>query len=107
MDRTTGELGSGVAGTDPGTLPWLNSGPIATVIAPANQKLLTRSVSAQPRACVVPRTLTRPLDTAFARTSYSGLTANLHAAVSEPMTDGLIDEPVDDETVDDLSLIHI
>ena len=101
MDRTTGELGSGVAGTDPGTLPWLNSGPIATVIAPANQKLLTRSVSAQPRACVVPRTLTRPLDTAFARTSYSGLTANLHAAVSEPMTDGLIDEPVDDETVDD------
>ncbi|MCQ8209987.1 hypothetical protein NPS74_20105, partial [Cutibacterium acnes subsp. acnes] len=67
MDRTTGELGSGVAGTDPGTLPWLNSGPIATVIAPTNQKLLTRSVSAQPRACVVPRTLTRPLDTAFAR----------------------------------------
>ena len=101
MDRTTGELGLGTAKTNPGTLPWLNSGPIATAIAPANQKLLTRTVSAQARAYANPRTLTRPLDTAFVRTSYSGLTANLHTAAAAPTTNTLIDEPVDGESVDD------
>ena len=100
MDRATGKLGLGNAGTVPGTFPWLNSGPIATAIAPANQRCLTPTATTQSRARVVPRTLTRPVDTAFVRTSYSGLTADLHAAVPT-LANTLIDEPVDDKSVDD------
>ena len=98
MDRSTGELGLGRAGTDPGTLPWLNSGPITTAIAPANQKQLTRASDAEHQSIAAPRSLTRPLDLDFVRTSYSGLTAELHGSVLTPLPTTLTDEPEDDES---------
>ena len=100
MDRSTGELGLGRAGTDPGTLPWLNSGPITTAIAPANQKQLTRASDAEHQSIAAPRSLTRPLDLDFVRTSYSGLTAELHGSVLTPLPTTLTDEPEDDESPD-------
>lgn len=100
MDRSTGELSLGRAGTDPGTLPWLNSGPVTTAIAPANQKQLTRASDAEHRSIAAPRSLTRPLDLDFVRTSYSGLTAELHGSVLAPLPTTLTDEPEDDESPD-------
>ncbi|MSS45377.1 AAA family ATPase [Cutibacterium sp. WCA-380-WT-3A] len=100
MNRATGELGTGNASTDPVTLAWLNSGPIATAIAPANQRSLTRTISTQRSSRVNARTLNRPIDTAFVHTSYSALTADLHAAMPT-LTNALTDEPVDDESIDD------
>ncbi|MDO4412071.1 UvrD-helicase domain-containing protein [Cutibacterium sp.] len=100
MDRSSGELGLGREGTNPRILPWLNSGPIMTATAPANQKHLSRTPSIKYRDVASPRQLTRPLELDFVRTSYSGLTTEIHGGVLTPLAATLTDEPEEDESTD-------